>query len=486
MAMLTFDIAPRAALAAPTEPEVIQTQSLVIVVASLLSILGAGWIIASFATFSSLRTFRHHLILGLAISDFIMALNFLSSSSMNVSGRWIGAPEQAGFCSFNGFMTQLFVIQTDYWVLIIALCTYFVLADHKRASSWAMDHLWLVWIVPWVLSVTWASIGMGVTGYGDIGAWCWFTSDEVRLFVNFVPRWAIISIMFAMYVRLAFILYGAHRRMTSLDESSGNPSGACSRQRDTHGHSSNQNNNTDTTPYRHTQKLKKLARLMLFYPLAYAAVWSLPTTIRIYQTIKGEPAPWQVQTLDKACIVIQGLVDAVIYGATEGSLSSWRNLLWPRKFPGIAASGSGSGADAGPGVRATVPAAADDDFQYFSGRGQVRTYYIHDDQPDLGCLTNDGRWTVDEYRCGVFFATRLTNGDISWNSSFLLEAQGSGPCGYDYYDRGTFNCGSGINATIFWRLIDAPPPPGAEPLEIHWYGASEKGKWAYLGWKTLE
>jgi hypothetical protein len=72
---------------------------------------------------------------------------------------------------------------------------------------------------------------------------------------------------------------------------------------------------------------------MLLYPLAYAVIWSLPTTIRIYQTITGEPAPWQVQTLDKACIVAQGFVDAVIYGATESSLSSWRNLFFPRKFP---------------------------------------------------------------------------------------------------------------------------------------------------------
>jgi hypothetical protein len=34
------------------------------------------------------------------------------------------------------------------------------------------------------LSALWAAIGLGVTGYGDIGAWCWFTSDEVRLLVR--------------------------------------------------------------------------------------------------------------------------------------------------------------------------------------------------------------------------------------------------------------------------------------------------------------
>jgi hypothetical protein len=133
--------------------------------------------------FPNLRSFRHHLIFGLAISDCAMALNFLVSSSLNVGGRWIGAPEQAQFCSFNGFMTQVFVIQTDYWVLIIAVCTYFILADHKQCSSWVQEHPAFLWTLPWLLSTAWAAIGLGITGYGDIGAWCWFTSDQVRLLV---------------------------------------------------------------------------------------------------------------------------------------------------------------------------------------------------------------------------------------------------------------------------------------------------------------
>ena len=107
---------------------------------------------------------------GLAISDGIMALNFLSSAAMNIGGKFIGAPEQHGFCSFNGFMTQVFVIQTDYWVLTIAISTYFILADHKRLAGWVQDHLLLLMSLPWLFSVLWASIGLGVAGYGNIGA----------------------------------------------------------------------------------------------------------------------------------------------------------------------------------------------------------------------------------------------------------------------------------------------------------------------------
>ncbi|KAK3390066.1 G protein-coupled glucose receptor regulating Gpa2-domain-containing protein [Podospora didyma] len=333
--MVHFDIAPREALAAPTDPFTIRAQSVVVMVASIMSILGAGWILASYIAFSNLRTFRHQLILGLTISDCVMALNFLTSSSMNVGGNWIGAPDRAQFCSFNGYMTQVFVIQTDYWVLIIAICTYFILADHKQMSSWVQENVIILWALPWFFSILWASIGMGVTGYGDIGAWCWFTSDEVRLLVNFVPRWAIIAIMLLMYARLYFILFRAHRSFMSFDgDESSNPTGSGSRQLDGTG-SGYAQGQTPTRSPRHTRKLKRLARMMLLYPLAYALIWSLPTTIRIYQATSKRSAPWQLQTVDKACVVLQGFVDAMIYGATETSLSSWRNLIFPRAFPTV-------------------------------------------------------------------------------------------------------------------------------------------------------
>jgi hypothetical protein len=43
-----------------------------------------------------------------------MALNFLSSCAVNLSGHSIGAPAQKTFCSFNGFMTQFFVVQSRF------------------------------------------------------------------------------------------------------------------------------------------------------------------------------------------------------------------------------------------------------------------------------------------------------------------------------------------------------------------------------------
>ena len=92
--------------------------------------------------------------------------------------------------------------------------------------------------------------------------------------------------------------------------------------------------------------LKKLAKQMMYYPLAYMLIWTIPTSIRIYQSVTGVPAPFGIATVDKvsymsddraaltkaqACIVIQGFADAVIYGLNESSKSVWRDKF--RKTP---------------------------------------------------------------------------------------------------------------------------------------------------------
>ena len=152
-----------AALSAPNSIMGEEILSAIILVTSILSALGAAWMIMSFivgnlscANVISLRnislicawidSLSHHyepfviswswvskpfrvcfLVvgllrtktskIGLGISDFLMALNFILSTSMNISGRKIWSEPLQGFCSFNGFMTQVFVIQSTSFLL---------------------------------------------------------------------------------------------------------------------------------------------------------------------------------------------------------------------------------------------------------------------------------------------------------------------------------------------------------------------------------
>lgn len=47
--------------------------------------------------------------------------------------------------------------------------------------------------------------------------------------------------------------------------------------------------------------LKKLAYQMMAYPLMYMLIWTIPTAVRIYQSVTGKPTSFGIATVDKAC-----------------------------------------------------------------------------------------------------------------------------------------------------------------------------------------
>ncbi|KAJ3479786.1 hypothetical protein NLG97_g8230 [Lecanicillium saksenae] len=355
MAVVPNTTADSTPLSAPKNHAQVHTLSIVILIVALMSALGALWMILGFVMNKSLRTFRHQLILGLAVSDFFMAINFLSSAAVNLSGQDIGSKACKTFCSFNGFMIQTFVDQTDYWVLSIAACTYIMLDDRKAVSQWIQTNRAIVWTIPWVLSLLWATLGLTLAGYGDIGAWCWFTSDKTRLLVNFLPRWVIIAMMLLLYLRLHFIIHRAHDNFVSFndEEEYGAGSGAYSVTKSggpwspqpvhlsklSEGSSQERIVSPPVEPVprpkarksRGAADLRRLSYQMMLYPLVYMLIWALPTSIRIYQAVSGHSAPFPVATVDKSCIVIQGFCDAIVYGFNEKTWRGWKEIFSRKK-----------------------------------------------------------------------------------------------------------------------------------------------------------
>jgi hypothetical protein len=244
----------------------------------------------------------------------MMAVNFMTSTSLNVSGRLIGAPDMKDFCLYNGFMTQFFVVQTDYWVLTIAICTFFLVGDHERSSKWVQSHRLIVFTIPPLVSAIWAAIGLGLKAYDNIGGWCWFPSDRTRLLVNFVPRWIIVIGCLGVYFHLFLTIFRTQhhtatsssaddRWLTSEYEMEDGEKPASSK---TTVRSSKRDSvmrrvkrSSTASQYSLAPALKKIAYQMMTYPLIYMAIWSIPTAIRIYQATTGHAAPTPVATLDK-------------------------------------------------------------------------------------------------------------------------------------------------------------------------------------------
>lgn len=62
--------------------------------------------------------------------------------------------------------------------------------------------------------------------------------------------------------------------------------------------------------------------------------------------------------------------------------------------------------------------------QSFNGVGQIRAQWNQGDYIDLGCLTDSGKWTVNNTLCGTFTATPYTASSIY---SYRLSTN-QGPC----------------------------------------------------------
>jgi hypothetical protein len=108
------------------------------------------------------------------------------------------------------------LLLADYWIFIIAICTYLLLTDNKKQSTWIQDHRVILWALPWFFSLLCGGLGLGLIGYGYNGAYCLFTSDKVRLLINYVPRWIIILTILFLYFRLYFLVHCVHKETTSL------------------------------------------------------------------------------------------------------------------------------------------------------------------------------------------------------------------------------------------------------------------------------
>lgn len=87
----------------------------------------------------------------------------------------------------------------------------------------------------------------------------------------------------------------------------------------------------------------------------------------------------------------------------------------------------------------------------FNGTGHVRTRNWQGDYEDLGCITKEGRWTINEALCGVFKASRFRpkGGSIDlWKLSSK-----AGPCRIYGAE---FICESGFEGYDFgvslWKL----------------------------------
>ncbi|KAK6539924.1 hypothetical protein TWF694_008759 [Orbilia ellipsospora] len=344
----------------------------VVLAGSVLSIVGALYMIVGFFILPELRGFRHQLVLGLAFTDLFLAINFFIPSFSMLVGSKTTEPSNPNFCSPNGFLTQFFFAQVDVWQIVIAMVTLLMMSGPSTPLKWAREHVWALWLFPWLVSLIAAFFGFGIWDYADVGGFCWLGNIKVRLFFNYLPRWIIIFCSLLLYIHVYGIIIRARRaarmqkeyrptaaqqrimnncannvsngssdkdskelystEVTSLDDSRATSSAGLSSFNADPAlagqiRSAAEKAEEEADQQRH---VRKIALQMISYPIAYGILWSIPTIIMIVQVAKGEGAvSIHAQGLAKMMLTFNGFVDAHIYGFNERTAMFWWKWLGP-------------------------------------------------------------------------------------------------------------------------------------------------------------
>ena len=195
--------------------------------------------------------------------------------------------------------------------------------------GWLPEH-WRLWVF--------SSTRCFYLNFANINGWnivCWFASDRTRLLVNFIPRWIIIFIIIALYLRLTYILLRIQKQLESTEEdttiilsghhhmsrqidlqqkdpqtnsyphTSDSRSATANVQRSgptsklKKVRSSNNGSPTGWKPKLNMYDFYKVAVRMMMYPVLYMLIWTIPTAIRIYQGTSGHSTPLGINCVDK-------------------------------------------------------------------------------------------------------------------------------------------------------------------------------------------
>ncbi|GME65006.1 Glucose receptor Git3 [Neofusicoccum parvum] len=170
-------------------------------VGSLLSCIATTCVLVSYVVYrDQQRSFRHALVLNLALAEFINSLNNSISGIIFVRTHNL-TPGPA--CTFNGWVGQLSVQAADFSILAIALVTVLTITRKTYMPNAALGKKVLiclsVWVVPIITSTTATSLHQMVPVSGN---WCWISSKrtDLRYALGHGWRFAIIFTTIGVYI----------------------------------------------------------------------------------------------------------------------------------------------------------------------------------------------------------------------------------------------------------------------------------------------
>ncbi|KGB80158.1 hypothetical protein CNBG_5996 [Cryptococcus deuterogattii R265] len=202
------------ALAPQTTPlESDQWMVIVNIVILCLTVLGAGMILSSMAinefVFSRPGTTRTRIVQALVLSDLLLGIIGLISSSLALTGDGHLMAHATTSCSGLGFMLTAILWSEHLWTLLLAFATYMILINPLHSMTLWLEKKWFYfYIIVWVIAVMMGLIGYKVYGYYPAGGIC-FYGNNTGLYaelIQFIPRAIVCLTITILYSRLIVFL----------------------------------------------------------------------------------------------------------------------------------------------------------------------------------------------------------------------------------------------------------------------------------------
>jgi hypothetical protein len=172
--------------------------------ASVISMLGSGFIVVMYCAYKDLRKFAFKLVFMLSICDIIMGFGtFLADGN-----------EDNNLCRVQAVIIQFGSISGVFWTLVVAYAIREILLVQPR-NFHVEEKMPKFHIVVWSSSLFLTILPFFSNSYGDADGWCWiskygshssFWGTFWRMVCFYIPLWVTIVIVIVIYRRASKVM----------------------------------------------------------------------------------------------------------------------------------------------------------------------------------------------------------------------------------------------------------------------------------------
>ncbi|KAG8721362.1 hypothetical protein FRC08_013725 [Ceratobasidium sp. 394] len=287
-----------------------------------------------------IRAFSHSALgvylYSLLISDMVQGLGFA------VSLKWAseGGIHRSTACIAQGVLLQVGNLGGALWSIALAYHTFSLLFLVKRPSIWATRIVlaagWaIIIVIPIVGPYTIQNVDKSGHFYGVLGPWCWIGPGYQREWYLFLYAWVCLALVnsFAMY-GLVYLHLSGHLSLKNgkLDWKIPSVNGGLNCLSSNAAHDTTSGSHPSgpgssaggytphaTDPNRVSKHLRRIARRLMLYPLAYSTV-TIPIVILRIGSTSGWKAPVPYPIFCGAIYACEGMANVLLFIATRRSL----------------------------------------------------------------------------------------------------------------------------------------------------------------------